>query len=63
MTKKKKQNAPKINPYWLYGMVIVLLLSLSFFGDGNLQSSGKTNISAFERYLNNGDIEQVLIQK
>ena len=62
MTKKKKQNAPKINPYWLYGIVIVLLLSLSFFGDGNLQSSGKTNISAFERYLNNGDIEQVLIQ-
>ena len=62
MTKKKKQNAPKINPYWLYGMVIVLLLSLSFFGDGNLKSSGKTNISAFERYLNNGDIEQVLIQ-
>ena len=62
MTKKKKQNDPKINPYWLYGMVIVLLLSLSFFGDGNLQSSGKTNISAFERYLNNGDIEQVLIQ-
>ena len=62
MTKKKKQNAPKINPYWLYGMVIILLLSLSFFGDGNLQSSGKTNISAFERYLNNGDIEQVLIQ-
>jgi cell division protease FtsH len=62
MTKKKKQNDPKINPYWLYGMVIILLLSLSFFGDGNLQSSGKTNISAFERYLNNGDIEQVLIQ-
>ena len=62
MTKKKKQNTPKINPYWLYGMVIILLLSSSFFGDGNLQSSGKTNISAFERYLNNGDIEQVLIQ-
>ena len=62
MTKKKKQNTPKINPYWLYGMVIVLLLSLSFFGEGNLQSSGKTNISAFERYLNNGDVDRVLIQ-
>ena len=62
MTKKKKQNTPKINPYWLYGIVIVLLLSLSFFGDGNLQSEGKTNTSAFERYLNNGDVDRVLIQ-
>ena len=62
MTKKKKQNTPKINPYWLYGMVILLLLSLSFFGDGSLQSSGKTNTSAFERYLNNGDVERVVIQ-
>lgn len=62
MTNKKKQNTPKINPYWLYGIVIVLLLSLSFFGDGNLQSEGKTNTSAFERYLNNGDVDRVLIQ-
>lgn len=62
MTKKKKDITPKINPYWLYGMVIFLLLSLSFFGEGNLQSAGKTNTSAFERYLNNGDVERVVIQ-
>ncbi len=62
MTKKKKDNKPKFNPYWLYGMVIVLLLSLSFFGEGNLQSTGKTNTSTFERYLNNGDIDRVVIQ-
>ena len=62
MTNKKKQNTPKINPYWLYGIVIILLLSLSFFGDGNLQSEGKTNTSAFERYLNNGDVDRVFIQ-
>ena len=43
-------------------MVIVLLLSVSFFGDGGAQSTGKTNTSEFERYLNNGDIEKVVIQ-
>ena len=62
MTEKKKQNKPRINPYWLYGMVIVLLLSISFFGDSGMQSTGKTNTSEFERYLNNGDIEKVVIQ-
>ena len=62
MTEKKKPNKPRINPYWLYGMVIVLLLSISFFGEGNIQSSGKTNTSEFERYLNNGDIDKVVIQ-
>ncbi|MDB4112792.1 ATP-dependent zinc metalloprotease FtsH [Flavobacteriaceae bacterium] len=62
MTEKKKQNKPRINPYWLYGMVIVLLLSISFFGDGSMQPTGKTNTSEFERYLNNGDIEKVVIQ-
>jgi hypothetical protein len=49
MTEKKKKNKPRINPYWLYGMVIVLLLSISFFGDGGMQSTGKQipqNLSA-----------------
>ena len=62
MAQKKKEKNTRFNPYWLYGMVIVLLLSLSFFGDGNLQSAGTTNTSMFERYLNNGDIERVVIQ-
>ena len=62
MTKKKKDTTPKINPYWLYGIVIILLLGLSFFGDNSLQSTGKTNTSSFERFLNNGDIDRVVIQ-
>ena len=62
MTKKKKETTPKFNPYWIYGIVIVLLLGLSFFGDGGLQSTGRTNTSSFERFLNNGDIERVVIQ-
>ena len=62
MAKKKKETTPKFNPYWLYGIIIVLLLGLSFFGDSGLQSTGRTNTTSFERYLNNGDIERVVIQ-
>jgi cell division protease FtsH len=32
-----------------------------FGGDGSWQSISKTNISDFERYLNEGDIEQVIV--
>ena len=39
-----------------------MLLGLSFFGDNSLQSTGKTNTSSFERFLNNGDIDRVVIQ-
>ena len=62
--KEKKKNQPKqkFNPYWLYAMVIVLLLSLSLFSDSSLQSVGKTNTFDFERHLNSGDIDRVLIQ-
>ncbi len=59
--KKKNTPQPKFNPYWIYGIVIVVLLGLSFFGDGNLQSTGRTNTSQFERYLMNGEIERILI--
>ncbi len=62
MKEKKKQNKPRINLYWVYAAVVGLLLSLSFFGDSSLQSTGKTNTFDFERYLNNGDIDKVVIQ-
>ena len=59
----KKTNKPsKFNPYWIYGSIIIILLSLSFFGEGSIQTSNKTNTSDFEKFLQNGDIEKVLIQ-
>lgn len=62
MKEKKKQSAPKFNPYWIYGVVIVLLLSMSFFGgDNNWQNLNKINISEFERYLNDGDVSEVVV--
>ncbi len=59
---KKANKTPKFNPYWIYGIVIALLLSVSFFGEGSIQTSNKTNTSDFEKFLLNGDIEKVLIQ-
>jgi len=59
---KKINKTPKINPYWIYGTVIVILLSISFLGEGSIKSSNKTNTSDFEKFLLNGDIDKVLIQ-
>ncbi len=62
MKEKKKQSTPKFNPYWIYGVVIVLLLSMSFFGgDNNWQNLNTINISEFERYLNDGDVSEVVV--
>ena len=59
---KKNNKTPKLNPYWIYGTIIVILLSISFFGENSIQTSNKTNTSDFEKYLLNGDIDKVLIQ-
>ncbi len=59
---KKINKTPKLNPYWLYGTIIVVLLGISLFGEGSIQTSNKTNTSDFEKFLLNGDIEKVLIQ-
>jgi cell division protease FtsH len=60
--KEDKNNKSKFNPYWVYGIIITVLLAMSMFGgDNNWQSIGKTNISDFERFLNDGDIEEVTV--
>ena len=57
MENQKKNTPPKFNAYWIYGIIITLLLGMSLFGgDSGFQNVQKTNISAFERYLNDGDI-------
>ena len=60
--KEDKNNKSKFNPYWVYGIIITVLLAMSMFGgDNNWQSLGKTNISDFERFLNDGDIKEVTV--
>ena len=60
--KDKKTQKPKINIYWIYGIVITVLLGMSFFGgNSNFKNIGKTNTSEFEKYLNAGDIKEVVV--
>jgi len=60
--KDKKTKKPKVNIYWVYGIVITILLGMSFFsGDSNFKNIGKTNISEFEKYLNAGDVKEIIV--
>ena len=60
--KEGKNKKPKFNPYWVYGVIITFLLGISMFGgDNNWQTVSKTNISDFERFLNEGDVEEVIV--
>ena len=60
--KDKKTKKPKVNIYWVYGIVITILLGMSFFsGDSNFNNIGKTNISEFEKYLNAGDVKEIIV--
>ena len=59
---KGNNNNLKFSPYWIYGLVITILLFMSMFGgDGSWQSISKTNISDFERFLNDGDVEEIIV--
>ena len=60
--KQDKENKSKFNPYWVYGIIITVLLTMSMFGgDNNWQALNKTNISDFERFLNEGDVSEVKV--
>ena len=62
MKDQKKPQVPKFNVYWLYGAIIFALLSMSIFGGSDSwKTLSKTNISNFEKYLNNGDVNEVIV--
>ena len=61
MAKENLPKKPKFNTYWVYGLVIVSLLAVSLLGDSSSQTLKKTNISEFERFLNDGDVMEVVV--
>ena len=61
MKEEKKPTQQKFNIYWIYGAIIFVLLALSLFGGNDWQTMNKTNISNFEKFLNNGDVSEVIV--
>ncbi|MDG2475419.1 MAG: ATP-dependent zinc metalloprotease FtsH [Flavobacteriaceae bacterium] len=62
MANKKKNNKSKINIYWFYASVVFFILSIGLLGgDSGFQNTQPTDISSFENYLRNGDIDKVAI--
>ena len=63
MDKKKNKISNQNNSnYWIYGLIISIFIIFSYFGNSNNFSSvKKINITTFEKYLNSGDISNVII--
>ena len=61
MKEEKKPKPQKFNIYWIYGAIIFVLLGLSLFVGNDWQTMNKTNISSFEKFLNNGDVSKVVV--
>ena len=62
MARKKKTNTPKNNFYWIYASIIFLILSLSFIGgDRGFQNVQQSDISSFEDFLSNGDVNKITV--
>ena len=60
--KSRKNNKSKINIYWFYASIVFFIISIGLLGgDNGIQNIQQTDISSFENYLKNGDIEKVAI--
>ena len=59
---KTPPKKPALNPYWLYGSIVLFFLGMSFFSGGDgLGEDQKINISRFERFLNDGEVSRVVV--
>jgi len=58
-SKNKNIKPPKFNIYWIYGIVFVLFIGYQFFSTNT--SSKKISQNEFREYLEEGDIEKIII--
>ena len=63
MAKKEKTPNKKsnISAYWLYGLIAAFFISMSFFNNDGMTNDQRINISTFERFLNDDEVERVLV--
>jgi len=63
MAKKEKTPNKKTNfsSYWLYGLIAVFFISMSLFNNSGVSNDQRINISTFERFLNDDEVERILV--
>ncbi len=62
MAKDDKKLNKKINPYWIYGIIIAVFLAIQIFSGGFGGSTGtQTRPAQFLDYLSKGDVAKVVI--
>ncbi|GGI58246.1 ATP-dependent zinc metalloprotease FtsH [Winogradskyella haliclonae] len=58
---KNLNKKPKVSPYWIYGIIIAVFLGLQLFGGSAFQNSKEIKTSEFIKYLEDGDVKEVVI--
>ena len=59
---KNINKKPKLNPYWIYGIIIAAFLAIQLFSGGfGSDTSSKTTPSQFFTYLKEGDVDKVVV--
>jgi cell division protease FtsH len=59
---KNLNKKPKVNPYWIYGVIIAVFLAIQILGGGFGGSTGiETTPYQFLEYLERGDVERIEI--
>ena len=59
---KKSNKKPKLNPYWIYGIIIAVFLGINVFSGGMGSNVGSTTTQdKFFDYLRDGEVEKVVI--
>ena len=63
MAKKEKipNKKSNVSAYWLYGLIAVFFISMSYFNNDGMTNVQRINISTFERFLNDDEVERVLV--
>ena len=59
MSKEVKQNNFKFNPWWIYGIVGIIVFATWFSGKSGWVEPSKTSVSKFYQYLDANQIEKV----
>lgn len=61
MADEKKPSNFRINPWWIYGIIIMIFLVLNMFSGSGFQEAAKLSSSKFNQYLDKGQVERVIV--